>query len=186
MEKLTDTQIENTIDIARKLERAASHLPILRSVNWGADVKVTFLKTGALPKPVYADVDTQPAREILSDMALPTGDHPVFKWLGRTAQTLQRTADLLDSRGSAEFFTVSAKLFGAPDDVMLDGTTKVIDLAEHMDGIFADISVDNLNLGAADEQFDAQGFADRLQPSLRRYFGDDLPAVKVVDSLSAA
>jgi uncharacterized protein (TIGR02421 family) len=185
MEKLTDTQIENTIDIARQLERSASHLPILRSVNWTAEVKTKFLKTGALPQPVYANVDTSPARDILSQLALPLGDHPVFDWLSRTAGTLETTADMLDSRGSADFFAFSAKLFGAPDDVMLDGTTKVIDLAEHMDGIFTDISVDNLNLGAADAQFDAQGFADQLKPSLRRYFGDDLPAVKVVDNLSA-
>jgi len=185
MDKLTDIHIENSIKTARQLERAASYLPILRSVGWAASDKEKFLKTKALPKPVYSEVDTQPARDILSGMSITEGDHPVFKWLERTADTLRTTADMLDARGTPAFFTQSAKLFGAPDDVMLDGTTKVVDLAAHMDAIFADISFDNLNLGAADEEFNAHDFAERLQPSLQRYFGDDLPAVKVVDSLSA-
>ncbi len=185
MEKLTDIHIENAMMIARKLERAAADLPILRSVGWTARDKDKFLKTRALPTPIYMPVDTGPARDILSGLKLPKGDHPVFSWLQRTAQTLKTTADLLDNRGHAGFFQYSAKLFGAPEDVMLDGTTKVIDLALHMDGIFADLSIDNLNLGKADEGFDAQAFADRLQPALRQYFGKDIPAVKVVDSLSA-
>lgn len=185
MDKLSDTQIENAINLAQNLDRAASNLPILRSVSWTADDKVQFLKTKRLPKPIYTAVDTNPAREALSALDRPTGDHPVFEWLNRTSQKLETTANLLDNRGQADFFKYSSQLFGAPEDVMLDGSTKVIDLASHMDGIFADISLDNLNLGAEDEQFDAHEFSVRLQPGLQRYFGDDIPAVKIVDSLSA-
>jgi len=115
MDKLTDIHIENSIKTARQLERAASYLPILRSVGWAASDKEKFLKTKALPKPVYSEVDTQPARDILSGMSITEGDHPVFKWLERTADTLRTTADMLDARGTPAFFTQSAKLFGAPD-----------------------------------------------------------------------
>jgi len=78
MEKLTDNTIESIIEAAQGLSQAASHLPILRSVSWTDDVKVAFLKTKRLPRPVYSAVDTAPARDILAAIKIPEGEHPVF------------------------------------------------------------------------------------------------------------
>lgn len=185
MEKLSDIQVESAIKTAQALERAAGKLPILRSVSWAPETKAAFLATKRLPKPEYAPVDTAKARDVLEQAVIPKGDHPVFEWLARTRRTLKTTADLLDSRGQASFFTHSASLFGAPDDVTLDGKTTVIDLANHLERIFDGMSLDKLNLGQEDETFDAQQFADHLQHPLKRYFGKDIPKVLVVDNLSA-
>ena len=185
MEKLTENTIEMIIKSAQALSKAAGHLPILRSVSWTDDVKVDFLSTGRLPRPVYSDVDTAPARDILTAIKVPKGVHPVFEWLERTEKTLRITAEMLDSRGQAEFFTHSKALFGAPDEATLDGETTVIDLAEHMEHVFSGMSLDRLNLGQEDKQYDAYEFAEQLQEPLKRYFGKDLPAVKVVDGISS-
>ena len=185
MEKLTENTIEMIIKSAQALSKAAGHLPILRSVSWTDDVKVDFLSTGRLPRPVYSDVDTAPARDILTAIKVPKGEHPVFEWLARTEKTLCITAEMLDSRGTPEFFTQSKALFGAPDEATLDGETTVIDLAEHMERVFSGMSLDRLNLGQEDKQYDAYEFAEQLQEPLKRYFGKDLPAVKVVDGISS-
>ena len=185
MEKLTENSIESIIKAAQALNKAAGHLPILRSVSWTDEMKADFLATKQLPRPVYEAVDTAPAREILTNIKVPDGDHPVFKWLERIQTKLKITSEMLDSRGHADFFTHSQALFGAPDDVMLDGETTVIDLADHMEGVFSGMSLDRLNLGQEDAYFDAHEFAARLQEPLKRYFGKDLPAVKVVDGISS-
>ena len=185
MDKLSEKMIEKSIKMAQSLNKAASHLPILRSMAWSPEIKAGFLANRRLPYPEYAPVDTTPARVILDAIQLPKGDHPVFEWLERTYAVLKTTADMLDSRGTADFFTHSRQLFGAPADVTLDGKTTVIDLAEHMERIFAGMSLGKLNLGASDERFKADEFAERLKRPLLKFFGDDVPAVKVVDNLSA-
>lgn len=185
MDNLSEKMIENTIKYAQSLERAAAQLPILRSVNWTPEDKAAFLATKRLPKPVYSAVDTSPAREILAGLSLPEGDHPVFEWLSRTHGKLSATANMLDSRGSADFYKYSKALFGAPDEATLDGKTTVIDLANHMERIFDGMSLGRLNLGGQDETYTAAEFAEHLQAPLKRHFGKEIPAVKLVDSLSA-
>ena len=185
MEKLTEKRVESIIKTAQALSQAASHLPILRSVSWTDEVKADFLKTKRLPQPVYAVVDTAPARDILGAIKIPDSDHPVFEWLTRTQRKLCLTAEMLDSRGTSDFFTHSKALFGAPDEATLDGETTVIDLADHMERVFSGMSLERLNLGEEDKQYDAHEFAQQLQAPLKRYFGKDVPAVKVVDGISS-
>ena len=185
MDKLPESSINGVIQSAQLLERAAAKLPILRAVSWDATIKTIFLSDGRLPTPNYNPVDTSHAREILGSIEIDKTSHPVHDWLRRIHSKLTTTADMLDSRGTPEFFTHSRELFGAPDEVMLDGETTVIDLAEHMERIFAGMSLGALNLGGDDKTFTAEEFAKNLKPPLKRYFGDDIPKVLVVDSLSA-
>ncbi|MEP6343310.1 MAG: flavohemoglobin expression-modulating QEGLA motif protein [Maricaulaceae bacterium] len=185
MDKLPESSINGAIKSAQLLERAAAKLPILRAVSWDAAVKTRFLADGRLPTPNYNPVDTSQAREVLGSIKIDRASHPVHDWLRRVHGKLTTTANLLDHRGTADFFTYSRALYGAPDEVTLDGRTTVIDLAEHMERIFAGMSLGALNLGGADKTFTATEFAKNLTPPLKRYFGDEIPKVLVVDSLSA-
>ena len=185
MDKLPENMIETAIKSAQQMERAAAKLPILRSVSWKAQVKTDYLAHGRLPAPDYIPVDTTTARGILDNIHIDRAAHPVYDWLRRLQGTLTTTADLLDHRGTAEFYTYSKVLYGAPDEVTLDGKTTVIDLAEHMERIFAGMSIGALNLGAEDKTFSAPEFADSLSKPLDRFFGADRPVVKIVDDISA-
>ena len=185
MDKLPENSIEAVIKSAQQLERAAAKLPILRSVSWGPEVKAAFLADGRLPTPEYNVVDTTIARDFLHSVEIDSAAHPIYDWLRRVKGKLTMTVDLLDHRGTADFFTYSRALFGAPSDVTLDGRTTVIDLAEHMERIFAGMSIGALNLGAEDKVFSASEFADNLSKPLDRFFGADKPVVKIVDDISA-
>ena len=183
MEKLSDPHIEAAMAAAQSLERVARKLPILKSVAWGANVKQDFLERGRLPKPEYRQIDFASISDNLGAISVPEGDHSVFEWLARIRANLTNTLLMLSARGSEDFYIYSKALFGSSTDVMLDGKTRVIDLASHMDRIFEAMSISKLVLGEGDETFSAQHFASKLTPPLRDYFGRNIPEIQIVEDM---
>lgn len=179
---------ENARQAATLLKSASASLPVLRNVAWDAEHRTAFLSSGAqnLPNVSYPNLDLQTARsEISAAIDKVEGEHPVLDWLRRTARTLSITASMLESRGTAEFFTHSAAIYGTPQKLMLDGKTKVLEMAQHIDGTLAVHNLSHLVRDGADEALSAQGFADALRPKLAKHFGDDAPSVELSKTLSA-
>ncbi len=179
---------DNAREAAALLKSAAGGIPVLRNVAWDVAHREAFLAGGAqkLPDVDYDAVDVSAARAAISSAsALIEGDHPVLAWLQRTASTLSSTASMLEARGTAEFLTHSAAIYGTPQKLMLDGKTKVLEMAQHIDLTLAELDQSNLVRDGADEALTAQGFADALTSKLARHFGDDAPSVELSQSLSA-
>lgn len=174
---------------ATKVLRAASrHLSVLRNVAWEPSVRDDFLSRGAqgLPNVSYAHVDVTEARELISTARqLTQADHPVTAWLSRIAGTLESTAAMLQTRGTAEFYTHSTALYGTPKDLLLDGQTSVLEIAEHMDATLGGLDKSYLVRDGADEALTAQQFASALEPKLAHHFGEDAPQVLLSETLSA-
>lgn len=173
---------------AQTLKFAASRMPILRSMAWDGALRERFIASGGerLPEPEYPDVDTGDAREALAGLGdTLSGEHPVLAWLTRLRATLQTTADLLDARGTPDFYTYSERLYGTPTRRLLDGKTQVLELAHHIDDTLADMNLTHLVREDADERLDAKGFAAALKPKLVQHFGDDAPRVELSETLSA-
>lgn len=134
----------------------------------------------------YPAADTDKARELIKNALVNIhGDHPVMEWLSRTAQNLRATANMLDARATPDFYTYSSELFGTPQNVLLDGRTKVIDFARHVDGILSELDAQHLVLEGADEALSDHDFAARLEPKLTKHFGEDAPRIEVTPNLSA-
>ena len=186
MKKLSTKVFRQAKTAGRALNVAARSMSILSSVAWDDEQRVQFLDSGKLPTPDYKSVDVSEVREIVADARQNIGgDHVVFAWLGRLAETLETTADLIDARGTAEFFEHSAALYGLPTKVMLDRKTRVIDLARHMDGTLDGLDFSKLVVEGYDTQLSAAQFAQALEPHLAEHFGDSAPAVELSDTLSA-
>lgn len=186
MTALTDSQLDSAKKAAEALDSAAGDLRVLSSLSWDGEMRNTFLKRGTLPNPVYPPVNTSEARQaIVHARQQIDGDHVVMQWLGRLCGTLETTADMLDARETPEFFTHSAALYGQPTDQMLDKTTRVLDLAKHMDATLDGIDFDQLVVEGFEEQLDAESFAEALEGKLEHYFGDDAPDVLVADDVSS-
>ena len=186
MKKLSTKVFRQAKTAGRALNVAARSMSILSSVAWDDEQRVQFLNSGKLPNPDYKSVDVSEARELVADARQSIGgDHVVFAWLGRLAETLETTADLIDARGTAEFFEHSAALYGLPTKVMLDRKTRVIDLARHMDGTLDGLDFSKLVVEGYDRQLSAAQFAQALEPHLAEHFGDSAPAVELSDTLSA-
>ena len=186
MKALTDTQFESAKAAAAALDKAAGDMRVLSSLNWDRGMRDRFLKQGKLPNPEYAPVDTSDARDAIAFARKQIeGDHVVMQWLSRLCGTLSSTASLMDTRGTPEFFQHSTALYGQPTDQMLDKTTRVLDLARHMDATLDGIDFDQLVVEGFEEQLDAQGFAQALEGKLEHYFGEDAPSVVVSDQVTA-
>ncbi len=186
MTALTPTQLTSAKRAARALSKAAGGMRVLSSLNWDASLRGAFLTRGVLPKPAYPAVDTTAAREaIAAARKAIDGEHVVMRWLARTSDDLETTANLMDARGTPEFYTHSAALYGCPTKLMLDGETKVLNLARHMDATLEGMDFDQLVVEGFEEELDAAQFASALVKKLAPYFGDDAPNVIVSEDVSA-
>jgi len=113
------------------------------------------------------------------------GDHVVFSWLRRLADDLEITAKMISARGTVDFFTYSTQLYGLPKRLMIDGSTRVIDLARHMDATLDGLDHDKLVIKGYEQHYDAHTFAQKLRPLLKDHFGKSSPKVEISNTLSA-
>jgi len=175
-------------DASKLLDKAAGSMRVLKSVSWDGSIGAQFLTSGAntLPAVKYKRMRTGDARAAVKKAReLIDGNNPVFAWLSRTAATLETTADMIDARGTADFYTHSEKLFGTPKRLLLDGKTQVLELAHHVDATLDDLTAADLVLDGSDESLTAQQFADQLRPKLTEHFGRAAPKVLLSANLSA-
>ena len=186
MTALTDSQFERAKSAAAALGAAAKDMRVLSSLRWDLDMRAAFLSRGIMPTPEYPAVDTSDARAAIATARKHIdGEHVVMQWLGRLCETLESTASLMDTRATPEFFTHSAALYGQPTDQMLDKTTRVLELAKHMDATLDGMDFDQLVVEGFEEHLDAEGFAEALEGKLEQYFGEDAPEVLVAEDVSS-
>ncbi len=186
MDKLSPKHLKPAKEAAAQLYSVAKSLPLLRSVDWSDDLRLKFLRDGILPKPDYPPIDTSGAAHAIADArAKLDGDHAVMQWLERICETLTSQVGLLQSRGTSEFKVHSTALFGEPTELMIDRSTRVIDLAKHMDGSLEELDFDKLVVDGHQKFLTAGQFTKALRSRLARHFGTDAPEVKLQANLSA-
>jgi len=186
MTALLDSEFDAAKKAATALERAAKDMRVLTSLSWDNAMRAPFLERGVLPKPEYLAVDTSNARQAIAFARQQiAGEHVVMQWLRRLSETLETTANLMDARGTPAFLEHSAALYGTPTDLMLDKTTRVLDLARHMDTTLDGMDFDQLVVEGYEQVLDAKGFAKALEEKLAPFFGEDAPRVEVSETVSA-
>jgi uncharacterized protein (TIGR02421 family) len=186
MSKLSNLNYKKAVKAGKHLDRAAGSLQVLKSITWAPGMKTAFLNKGTMPNPTYAPVPTDKAREdILAARALIDGDHVIAEWLGRLSDSLMSTVGLIETRGTPEFFTHSTALYGRPTRLMLDGQTKVLDLAKHMDHSLDGLDFERLVLEGAEKHLTDAQFARQLRARLSRHFHTDAPSVIISPNVTA-
>ena len=183
---MSDARYKNAVKAAKHLNKAASKLRVLTSVSWNPSIKTAFLKKGVIPNPVYTPVATDIAKErIAAANAMIDGDHVISEWLARLSATLTSTVRLIETRGTPEFFTHSTALYGEPTRLMLDGKSKVLDLAKHMDHSLDGLDYQRLVVKGTEKHLTDAQFARQLRKRLSRHFETDAPAVIISPSVTA-
>jgi len=163
MNKIPAAQFEHAKKAGQALNAAAKSLRVLSSVEWSAVHRSRFLNKGTLPKPRYSKVKTSHTRDYIAKARSHIdGEDVVFEWLDRLANTLETTVNLIEARGTPEFFTHSVALYGQPTQFMLDGKTRVIDLARHMDISLTDLDFSKLVMDGVEHQLTSHEFAAEL------------------------
>ncbi len=179
---------QNAVTAAGHLLAGEKPIRILRSLNWPAETGHAFLASGGQTLPVieYPPFDgTETRAQLAAARALLVGDHPVFAWLRRTADKLELAAAMLENIGSAAFYQYSQRLYGTPERVLLDGVTKTINLARHLDDALANLDFGQLVVGGTEEEMNAEEFAGQLAGRLPKYFQDQAPAIEIDENMSS-
>lgn len=185
---LSQTEGEKLSRAATILWRAERPLRVLRTVAWSPDVARRFFAARAsrLPQISYKPIEPAETLEgVATARALIRGSSPVHTWLSRVADTVETTARLLASVGTREFFVHSETLFGTPKRPFLDGRSSPLDLAERMNSVLSEFDHADLILGDPPAALTAEDLARRLEKGVARLFGDQAPAIEIVDDLSA-
>ena len=181
--------IQNSAKTAAKsLNAIAKNIRVLKNLNWSASVREEFFanRCEKLPAPQYPKYKAKETTTQLSAIKDSLqGDHPILGWLRRVAVSLEQAAYLLEVTNTPEFYIQSRQIYGTPENKMLDGETKVIDLAKYLDATLSELSFEQLVQGENEEEFGADEFAKRLSSKLERYFDGEQPDIIVSEDLSA-
>lgn len=175
---------DKQIKAAGHLQAATASMKILGSLIWDDSHKQAFLKNRTMPNPEYAPVDLETCFEHVRDARqLIENKGVVGEWLTRMANSIETTAVMLGSRGSKEFFTQSAELYGIPKETLIDKKTRVIDLARHMDDTLDGLDVENLVVDGYEIWLTAEEFTARLEPNLAEHFGKKAPKIELTSEI---
>ena len=180
--------IETAQLAARKLRAVSKRVRVLKSLSWPEQVAHDFFANGEnkLPNLEYPKLDQHSiCGELDNIRKLIHGDNIIYAWLNRITDSLDVSAHMLASAGTQDFLKFSARLYGTPDKLLLDGRTKTLDLAQHMDGILSGFEEANLQLLKTSDVMNSEEFAKRLAMKIHKYFGDASPKVLVTEHLSA-
>ncbi len=177
----------NIIKINHLLYQATKPIRILAHVSWSEAVRYDFFAKQAkqLPQVEYPDFNPTEVFDALKEARhFMNGSCVVNNWFERTAETIENTAHMLMSCGTADFYSYSRKLYGSPLDTLVDQKSTPFDLAKQIDDLIKTFS--HIDMGTPDPAcFLADAVAKDMKKAVLKIFGDDAPEILVVDELSA-
>ncbi len=172
---------------ASQLQKAAQTIRILTHIAWPQKHRERFLKNNSyrLPKVEYPPFDPSETLALLAVARKEiVGESVVSDWLTGIADSIESSARLLCACGTPEFLEHSSALYGTPTEVLPDGTSTSLDLANRFNVIFERVS--HIDVGAPELAcYLADYVAERMRPAVTDMFGEHAPEVLVVDELSA-
>jgi uncharacterized protein (TIGR02421 family) len=172
---------------ARALREAEQPLRILGLLAWPLEVRQRFLEQDGreMPEVSYPAADTRAVDEALARARPLIADAgPAREWLERIADRIATASRMLRHLGEPTFHECSVSLYGAPNQVLADTGRSPLDLARRLRTIIDGMS--HIDLGApADASATAEEIARRMGIAVHKFFGDEAPAIEVVDNLSA-
>jgi uncharacterized protein (TIGR02421 family) len=172
---------------ALALREAEQPLRVLGLLAWPLEVRNRFIETGGREMPVvaYEEADTRAVDEaLMRAWPLIEQSGPARDWLGRTADRIATASRMIRHLGEPTFFECSTQLYGAPNLTLADSSQSPLELARRLRKIIDRMS--HIDLGAPDNPTaTADDVARRMSVAVQKFFGEEAPAIEVVDNLSA-
>lgn len=125
------------VELDRELVHVAKDVKILSAISWPGELAERFLsgwRAGRpeLPAPPPAKLTFDAAAlEALARLARPAGEHPIARFIARTADSYLRAARMLQAAGTPDFGKRSVALYGKPTDPVAPGGVTNLAAAEH-------------------------------------------------------
>ncbi len=162
---------------------------LLSALNWPDAVQAEFFrrKERELPRYEYPPLKFDPHRKIreFHDIRsrLDRCD-PLQRILIETCDSYILCAKMLQHIGTADFYKYSCELYGASNDLFMDGQTTNLELARHFDRMLSGFL--DFEAGEVPEpRYTAERAAGMLERRMRRYFKNRKVRVQISSRLTA-
>lgn len=175
------------IEASDLLTAAAGPLRVLTHLAWPAEVRETFLSSGAghLPSVTYPSIDVAPTMDLVARArALVPSDDPIDWWLRETAGQVETTVHMMAAAGTPTFHEHAVSLYGAPTSPLPRTTVTPLDLAEDVHEVLGHLLEFEMGL-TEPPSHTADEVATTVRDGLAAVFGAEAPPVTIVDQLSA-
>ncbi|TCT19234.1 flavohemoglobin expression-modulating QEGLA motif protein [Thiobaca trueperi] len=173
--------------IAQILYTACKPLRILRTIAWGPEVKERFLASGGreLPQVTYTPFDPTASIEAIREarrQIVPVTT--IDLWLERQAQSIELGARMLAAVGTPGFFEYGRQVYGEPTAPLRYVPITPLDLAQTVLDTITQLA--HIDVHTAPPAYhSAEQVAEDIGHAVREHFGEQAPAIELVDRLSA-
>ncbi len=188
MELPPDDVLRERLRRVDALARNGARVKVLEAVAWPRRVEERFFAHGAgsLPEVAY-DVDRDHLEERIRDCTREEraldGDDVVSAWLRATVRSLRDACRLVLAVGTADFHRISKELYGGPRSRFHGGTTRTLDLAQHVLDRLRPHGRDEAADDPDESPLDAHALAEMLRSRVaREYPGMDVTVVVDADA----
>ncbi len=194
---------EIVAQLADRIVEAQKPIRVLQALRWDDAVEANFFKTTprempAVDKGHYDRVDlgfdprsqAEELEGIARDIVRDLGEtDPIAQIMVTTALEYRDVVQMLSSRGTADFYVWSRKLYGSPKDKFPDGRSTVRDLGRLLYGLLTNVDewgdLARSNVHSSKRTIDAVEAARQLGERLAVFFGDARVRVEADDGILA-
>jgi uncharacterized protein (TIGR02421 family) len=183
----SEHELERIKTVAGLLYTACRPLRILRTVDWGPEVKEAFLAAGGreLPQVTYRPFDPtltiEAVREARRRIVPVT---TIDLWLDRQAQAIELGARMLAAAGTPSFFEYGRQVYGEPTAPLRYVPLTPLGLAQSVVDTIDQLA--HIDIQVAPPAYrSAEEVAEDLDRAVRAHFGEQAPAIELVEKLSA-
>lgn len=169
--------------------RAQKPIRILSALNWPDSVQEEFFRRGCreLPRYSYAPLPFDPHARIRDFQEIRSrldGHDPLERILIETCDSYVTCVKMLQHIGSADFYKYSRELYGASNDLFMDGRTTNLELARYFDRVLVGFA--GCDMGPQPSaRYTAEEAAQILDRRMQRYFRSHEVRVQVSSNLTA-
>lgn len=169
------------------LHQACKPIRVLRTLDWAPEVKESFLAGGGreLPQVTYPSFDPTPSIEAIREARRQIVPFTTIDvWLERHAQSIEIGARMLAAAGTPSFFEFGRQLYGEPKAPLRYVPITPLELAQSVLDTITQLA--QIEISTAPPAYhNAEEVAVDLERAVRAHFGDQAPAIELVDRLSA-
>ena len=173
--------------VTRLLHQACKPIRILRALDWAPEVKESFLAGGGreLPQVTYPPFDPTPSIDLVREARRQIVPFTTIDvWLDRHAQFIELGARMLAAVGTPSFFEFGHQLYGEPKAPLRYVAITPLELAQSVLDTITQLA--HIEISTAPPAYhSAEEVAVDLDHAVRTHFGDQAPAIELVDRLSA-
>lgn len=171
---------------SRLLREAEGRVRILRTLSWPLEVEARFFATGGkeLPIVAYEPADPTPTLERVeaATRLLDAGD-PDHAMLFRHAEAIAHGARMLGAVGTPQFTEHARRIYGTPNEPILDGETTPLALARSLADALGRLRAFPTTTKPA--RLDPEELAERMRVVVAARLGDEAPTIEVATGLAS-